>query len=192
MGNGIRASPRAGSPADLESWIADLSSRHFTYSFASSHLQVPRLRVLLEIARRSAHRLAVHRAGLVGASRPGSHPLAQRAELLKTYRARWETLRWAGMTRLIPRPLWIYHFAGNVLVHIHTPRAPVIKYLRLPSGSTPAKFLQDDQLGLEHGIKTFSAYPEKNLLAVLEEWFDDGLWVTLVPTVLHVVGFSDL
>jgi len=75
---------------------------------------------------------------------------------------------------------------------MHRSRAPVIKYLRLPSGRAPAKFWEDNQLGLEHGIKTFSAYPEKNLLAVLEERFDDALWVTLVPTVLHVVGFSDL
>ena len=58
---------------------------------------------------------------------------------------------------------------------MHTPRASAIKYLRLPSGRIPAKFWEDDQLGLEHGIKTFSAYPEKNLLAVLEEWFDGGL-----------------
>jgi len=51
-----------------------------------------------------------------------------------------------------------------------------MKYLKLPSGGTPARLWEDDQLGLEHGIKTFSAYPEKNLLAVLEEWFAD-LWV---------------
>ena len=36
---------------------------------------------------------------------------------------------------------------------------------------------EDDQLGLEYGVKSFSAHPEKNLLVVLEEWFDDNRWV---------------
>lgn len=75
---------------------------------------------------------------------------------------------------------------------MHTPRASVIRYLRLPAGGTPAIFWEDDQLGLEHGIKTFSAYPEKNLLAVLEEWLDGSSWVTLAPMVQRVVVFSDL
>jgi len=56
-----------------------------------------------------------------------------------------------------------------------------MQYLRLPLGGTPASSWEDDQLGLKHGIKTFSAYPEKNLLAVLEEWFDNGWWVECVP-----------
>ena len=71
-------------------------------------------------------------------------------------------------------------------------RSSVMKYLKLPFGGAPASLWEDDQLDLEHGIKTFSAYPEKNLLAVLEEWFDDGLWVTCVLTVLHVISSANL
>ena len=51
---------------------------------------------------------------------------------------------------------------------------------------------EDDQPYLVHGIKTFSAYPEKNLLAVLGEWFDDGLWLAYILTVPHPTGSSDL
>ena len=139
------------------------------------HLQVPRLRVMLAVARRSAHRLEVHRAGLVDVSRPGSRPLVQLVELLKAYRARWESLRWTEVTHFPPRPLWIYHFAGNVLVHIHEQRALAIKYIKLPSEEAPASSWEDDQLDIEHGIKTFSAYPGKNLLAVIEEWPGAGV-----------------
>jgi len=44
-------------------------------------------------------------------------------------------------------------------------------------------------LGLEHGVKTFSAYPEKNLLVVMEEWFDV---LECVLNVLRQIGLSDL
>ena len=70
--------------------------------------------------------------------------------------------------------LWVYNFAGNVLVYTSACDAQVVKYLRLPSGGVPASSWEGDQLDLEHGIASFSVYPEKNLLAVLEEWFDDG------------------
>ena len=79
------------------------------------------------------------------------------------------------MTHFPPRPLWIYHFAGNVLVHIHEQRALAIKYIKLPSEEAPASSWEDDQLDIEHGIKTFSAYPGKNLLAVIEEWPGAGV-----------------
>jgi hypothetical protein len=64
-----------------------------------------------------------------------------------------------------------------VLVYVQAYRAAVIKYLRLPSEGVPADSWEDNQLALEHGITTFSAYPEKNLLAVVEEWLDDHRWV---------------
>jgi hypothetical protein len=96
---------------------------------------------------------------------------------LKAYRARWESLHPTEVTRLSPRLLWVYNFAGNVLVYTSTCDASVMKYLRLPSGGVPASSWEEDQLGLEHGIASFSVYPEKNVLAVLEEWFDDGRWV---------------
>ena len=47
-------------------------------------------------------------------------------------------------------------------------------YLKLPFGGLPASSWYDNLSDLEHGIKTFSAYPEKNLLAVVEEWIDYG------------------
>ncbi|KAF9643423.1 hypothetical protein BDM02DRAFT_1472159 [Thelephora ganbajun] len=148
--------------------------------------KVPRLRVTLAIARTSTHRLEAHRAGFVDASQPGSRPLAERIELLKAYRARWESLRWAKVICLPPRFLWIYHFAGNVLAYVCTHRASFMQYLRLPFGGTLASSWEDYKLELEHGIKTFSAYPEKNLLAVLEEWFDDGWWVEIPRVRLHI------
>ena len=55
-----------------------------------------------------------------------------------------------------------------------------MQYLRLPFEGAPANSWEDNQLGLEHGIKTFSAYPGKNLLVVLEEWFDHNGWVPYV------------
>ena len=72
---------------------------------------------------------------------------------------------------------------------IHKP--PVVQYLKLPFGGTPASSWEDDQLGLEHGIKTFSAYPEKNLLAILEEWYDLNLWVVHTQTISRAVDFSN-
>ena len=50
----------------------------------------------------------------------------------------------------------------------------------MPFGRTPASSWQTCELGLEHGSKTFSAYPEKNLFAVLEEWLVGG-WVAYAP-----------
>ena len=52
--------------------------------------------------------------------------------------------------------------------------ASEMRYLKLPFGGIPASSWDDDLSNLEHGIKTFSAYPEKNLLAVVEEWMDHG------------------
>jgi hypothetical protein len=147
--------------------------------FIPRHLQVPRLRSILAIARRSAHRLEVYRAGFVDVSLPGSRSLTERVELLKEYRARWESLCWTAATCLPPRVLWLYHFARNVLAYTHANRASAVRYLRIPLGGTPASLWEGHQLGLEQGIKTFSAYPEKNLLAVLEEWFNNG-WVACV------------
>jgi len=49
-----------------------------------------------------------------------------------------------------------------------------MRYLKLPFGGFPASSWDDNLSDLEHGIKTFSAYPEKNLLAVVEEWLDHG------------------
>jgi hypothetical protein len=112
----------------------------------------------------------------------GSRPLARRADLLKAYRARWECLRWTEVTRLPPMVLWIYHFAGDVLAYISMYRAPVVQCLRLPLGRPSVTLWEGCGLGLEHGIKTFSAYPEKNLAAVLEEWFVDGC----VPSVIMI------
>jgi hypothetical protein len=82
--------------------------------------------------------------------------------------------------------LWIYHFTGNVLAYIPMPRAPAVKCLRLPFGRTPASSWETRELELEHGIKTFSAYPEKNLFAVLEEWFVDG-WVAYLLVSLYAI-----
>ncbi|KAF9644766.1 hypothetical protein BDM02DRAFT_872739 [Thelephora ganbajun] len=45
--------------------------------------KVPRLRVILAIARMSAHRLEAHRAGTIDVSQPGSRTLAERIELLR-------------------------------------------------------------------------------------------------------------
>ena len=146
---------------------------------------------ILAIARRSAHRLEVYRAGLVDVSRPGSRLLAERAELLNAYRARWESLRWTKVTRLPPSFLWIYHFAGNVLVYTRIHKPPVVQYLKLLFGGTPGSSWEDDQLDLEHGIEMFSAYPEKNLLAILEEWFDLNLWVVHAQTISRTVDFSN-
>ena len=43
-------------------------------------------------------------------------------------------------------------------------------YLGLPFGGVPLNSWEDGKLDLEHEIKTFSAYPEQNSLAVFEEW----------------------
>lgn len=64
---------------------------------------------------------------------------------------------------------------GNVGIH----GAPNVQCITLPFGKTPASSWETGQLELEHGIKTFSAYSEKNLFAVLEEWFDNG-WVAYI------------
>ena len=53
-------------------------------------------------------------------------------------------------------------------------------YLGLPFGGVPLNSWEDDKLDLEHGIKTFSAYPEQNSLAVLEEWYDDNWCVACI------------
>lgn len=44
-----------------------------------------------------------------------------------------------------------------------------MNYLRLPSAGFPASSWEDNQLGLEHGIKGYSANLKKNLLVVLKE-----------------------
>lgn len=137
--------------------------------------EVPRLCHTLEKARRSTHRLEAYRAGMVDVTLPGFRSLSERAELLGGFRARWESLRWTGVTRLSARALWMHHFAGDLLVYTQESGASVLQYLRLPIGGTPTSSWEDHQLGLEHGIKTFLANPEKNLLAVLEEWFDNGM-----------------
>lgn len=124
-------------------------------------------------------------------SSPGSRSIAERAELLKAYRARWESLRWTEVTSLPPRTLWIHHFAGDVLAYIHAYRAPVVKYLRLPFGGNAADSWDGCPLELEYGIKTFSAYPKKNLLAVLEEWFVQG-YVTRILILFFMIRVSDL
>jgi hypothetical protein len=81
-----------------------------------------------------------------------------------------------------------------MLAYVSSCDPPVVKYLRLPSGGVPASSWEDDQLGLEHEMTSFSAYPEKNLLAVLEEWFDDDRWVTRshVRPALLTCGLFDL
>jgi len=61
-----------------------------------------------------------------------------------------------------------------------------MQYLKLPFEGAPASSWEDDQVGLEHGIKTFSAHPEKNLLAIFEEWLDHIRWVTQIPKLLHI------
>ena len=50
--------------------------------------------------------------------------------------------------------------------------APIVQCLRLPFCGIPVSLWEGCRLGWEHGVKTFSAYPEKNLLVVLEEWLD--------------------
>ena len=178
----------------ISSWYQKLDSKLASspkVSLAYSSQQVPRLRIILAIARRSAHRLEVYRAGFVEVSRPGSRPLAQRAKLLKAYRSRWESLRWTGVTHLPPRFMWICHRVGNELAYTHAHDATVIKHLRLPSGGTLPNSWEDDRLDLEHGIKTFSVHPEKNLLVVLEGWFDDGRWVTCLGDHTHLIHSSN-
>jgi hypothetical protein len=69
--------------------------------------------------------------------------------------------------------LSLHHFAGDMLLCTQENRPSVIRCLRLPFGRTPTTSWEDYQLGLEHGIKTFLVIFENNLLAVLEEWFDD-------------------
>jgi hypothetical protein len=81
------------------------------------------------------------------------------------------------VTRLSPRFLRVHHFAGSVLAYTGARGVSAMKYLRLPSGGVPASSWEDDQLGLEHGIMSFAAYPEGNFLAVLEQWSNGGRWV---------------
>ena len=85
----------------------------------------------------------------------------------------------------------MYHFAGDVLVYIQEPRPSVLQCLRLPFGGTSANSWENDRLGLEHWVKTFLANPENNLLAVLEEWFDNG-WVACILMSLCTVSASHL
>ena len=66
-----------------------------------------------------------------------------------------------------------------------------MKYLGLPFGGNAADSWDGCPLELEYGIKTFSAYPKKNLLAVLEEWFVQG-YVTSVLVLFFMIHVSDL
>ena len=61
-------------------------------------------------------------------------------------------------------------------------------YLDLPFGGVPLSSWEDGKLDLEYGIKTFSAYPEQNSLAILEEWYDDNWWVACVLKVSPLCG----
>ena len=81
---------------------------------------------------------------------------------------------------------------GNELVYTRAHDATVIRHLTLPSGGIPQNSWEDDRLDLEHGIKTFSVHPEKNLLVVLEGWFDDGRWVTCLGDHTHLIHSSNL
>ena len=74
-------------------------------------------------------------------------------------------------------------------MYTSTHMASAIRYLQLPFDGAPASSREDDQLDLEHGIKTFSAYPGKNLLAILEEWVDHGGGV---PYVLDHPSYNPL
>jgi hypothetical protein len=94
------------------------------------------------------------------------------------------------VTHLSLRSMGICNIAGNELAYTRAQRPPVVKYLRLPSGGIPIDSWEDDQLGLEYGINSFSAHPEKNLLVVLEAWFDDDRWVAC-PGKSCVAGFPD-
>ena len=64
-------------------------------------------------------------------------------------------------------------------MHTSTHRALAVHHLKLPFGGPRQVRVRGrhDQLGLEHGIKMFSAHPKKNLLAVLEEWLNRIGWL---------------
>lgn len=103
----------------------------------------------------------------------GSLTLVERSELLKAYRARWESLRWKQVIRLRSSGARCPQFAGKTLVYADA-RRPVLYYHRLPFGGAPESWWEDFQLGPnDRGIvKAFSAHFGTNLLAVLiEEWF---------------------
>lgn len=110
---------------------------------------------------------------MVEAPLAGSIPLAERSDLLKAYRARWESLRWTQVTRLqsnagrVRRP----HFVGTTLVYAGGLRAFVLKYHRLPSGGTSGSPWVNRQLELDDrwSVIAFSVHFGANLLAVLME-----------------------
>jgi hypothetical protein len=113
-------------------------------------------------------------AGMVEPSLSGSCSLEERSELLKAYRARWESLRWTQVTRLRSNGARCPQFAGKTLVYTDIER-PIIYYHRLPFRGVPGSSWEDRQLGLDnHGsIKAFSTHFGTNLLAVLmEEWIE--------------------
>ena len=122
------------------------------------------------------HRLEVHRAGMVEASLAGSTPLTERSELLKTYRSRWESLRWTKVTQLQLNPILRHQFVGTTLVYGGAQPAPILHYHRLPFGGSSGSSWEDRQLESDNrsSIQAFSENFGTNLLAVLvNEWFEN-------------------
>ena len=95
-----------------------LEGGHRARMFSLPHVQVPGFCGTPVTIPRSRYRLEVFKAGFVDVSPPGARPLAERAELLKAYRARWECLRWTDVVRLPPIVPRIYSFAGDTLAYI--------------------------------------------------------------------------
>ena len=182
MGEGIRSSTWTRSSVDIKGSTNPLASRHPRSAqllpVMLSHLQVPRLRVILEISRSSMHRLQVHRAGMVELSMAGSIPLAERSELLKAYRARWESLRWTKVTCLRSNNEPCPQFIGTTLVRAEIER-PVVTYHQLPLGGAPESPLETHHLCLSSRgtIMVISTCPRTNLLAIVtEEWIENTGW----------------
>ena len=147
-------------------------------SLASSRhlIQVPKLRNILAIARRSAYRLEVYRAGWVDTSPPGSLSSLKGEELLRAYRARWENLHWARVTRFPRKPMRVQHLTENMLAYLTMDTEPAeltTQCLRPPCDETPGN-LRSCRLGFEDNLKVFSMCLGKNLFAALEEWFVHG------------------
>ena len=114
------------------------------------------------------HKLEVYWAGMVEASLAGSTPLAERSELLKTYRARRESLRWTKVTHLQSNPILRHRFVGTTLVYAGAQPAPVLHFHQLPFGGSSGSSWEDRQFESDNrlSIQAFSANFGTNLLAV--------------------------
>lgn len=138
----------------------------------------PRLRTILEIARSSMHRLEVHRAGMVEVSMAGSTPLAERSELLKAYRARWESLRWTRVAFLRSNGMPCPQFVGTTLVRVDFQRPIITYHNQLPFGGDDECVWNNYhrvQLNSRGIIVAISTSPRTNLLAILtEEWMENS------------------